>query len=1152
MKRFFSKSPKNPLSTSAVSTPNDIVVDTPALPPPPKPVVPPVPHPRPYDHIAVLPTQDGLLLRPHATHRGEFDHYVRITWGKVPEIEEFQGVPNAGVNWAPAVVVYGIVGILELFTDSYLLVITSTVGRWTHRKVYAVKDVKAIPLGGFQLATSGIPGNSRGSLDEVGNRVKFSEEFEVKVMTPVAVDEVSALDRPPSPASMASVASSISSEHSAAPITKVLANRLLFWNKASKKNDTNTSDVEVPQEAGRPLDDLIHGDMHEPHEYTQLEAKILRQTVKEFAKGEMYFAYDFDITHSLQHKQEQLVKTRKRNALLAELDALDSPANSVANGENIDILAEPLPTLPLWRRVDRKFWWNEHLSKPFIEAGLHSYILPLVQGFFQVASFSIPLDAELVEAGETSQIDVDYIIMSRRSRDRAGLRYQRRGVDDEAHVANFVETETITQVDRENVNHIFSYVQIRGSIPLFWMQSGAGLKPPPQLSPEATHEQNLRALTRHFKRTVPSYGSHTLVNLAEQHGKEGVITNAFREYVKEAQLPDVQYCQYDFHAETKGMKYENISKLITQLEPSFESQGFLWISDQRMLSQQKGVYRVNCIDCLDRTNVVQSAFARHVLNRQLFSVAVLSPSENGRTEMDVVVNDVWANNGDAISRCYAGTSALKGDFTRTGKRDLGGLLNDGINSLARMYTSTFSDWFCQVVIDYMLGFRTLSVFSEFLLKLQSTDPRELIRLSNIRAEAISTCVSRVLEEGESLLSGWTLFSPTGLNTKFGEKFEEKVLLLSRVALYIISFDYNLEKVKVSTRIPLHDIMSITKGSLKLNFQETSRDPLQNAGFIVEWRNLRQRTRVTSYSLHNSAEPPSSPGVPNLTPNNTNKFTGRSSGSSIRPRPLSPLSQASQRRISTSSATATTSSNADKPTAIVPQPAQQSSRASRVPAKDKRRPPPLSRTPSVTAARLSRLLSSVAVYNPAPETTASIGSAGGTSGGGDRKTSLGPGPGRRSPSQSPSPSPGGPGTCFAAFKALPIDPARTRSESSSAGINSGSSNNFIISGGGPSAPATPTAAAFVVEPQQRAPDDLAEAETCREAVDRMVDAIARACVDAHADADSGKGWGKGKGGGDDVGPSVRDGDIVSLAEARKMTSMYAKMEYGVKRLLWLGG
>lgn len=29
-------------------------------------------------------------------------------------------------------------------------------------------------------------------------------------------------------------------------------------------------------------------------------------------------------------------------------------------------------------------------------------------------------------------------------------------------------------------------------------------------------------------------------------------------------------------------------------------------------------------------------------------------------------------------------------------------------------------------------------------------------------------------------------------------------------------------------------------------------------------------------------------------------------------------------------------------------------------------------------------------------------------------------------------------------------------------------------------------------------------------------------------------------------------VGSLTEAQKMTSVYAKMEYGVKRLLWLGG
>jgi len=81
----------------------------------------------------------------------------------------------------------------------------------------------------------------------------------------------------------------------------------------------------------------------------------------------------------LQHKQEQIAKTQKQNVLLAELDALDPSARSVASGEDVDVLAEPLSTLPLWRRVDRQFWWNEHLSNPFIDAGVSAVFAPAVR-----------------------------------------------------------------------------------------------------------------------------------------------------------------------------------------------------------------------------------------------------------------------------------------------------------------------------------------------------------------------------------------------------------------------------------------------------------------------------------------------------------------------------------------------------------------------------------------------------------------------------------------------------------------------------------------------------------------------------------------------------------------------------------------------------
>lgn len=86
--------------------------------------------------------------------------------------------------------------------------------------------------------------------------------------------------------------------------------------------------------------------------------------------------------------------------------------------------------------------------------------------------------------------------------------------------------------------------------------------------------------------------------------------------------------------------------------------------------------------------------------------------------------------------------------------------------------------------------------------------------------------------------------------------------------------------------------------------------------------------------------------------------------------------------------------------------------------------------------------------------------------------------------------------------------------------------------------------------------MAGAATCREAVDLVVERIQSACDDV--------------GGGQ--GAFITEEDVVryvvwrldtqgadsiffkqkSLAEAQRITSVYAKMEYGVKRLLWLGG
>ena len=76
------------------------------------------------------------------------------------------------------------------------------------------------------------------------------------------------------------------------------------------------------------------------------------------------------------------------------------------------------------------------------------------------------------------------------------------------------------------------------------------------------------------------------------------------------------------------MQWQNIAKLIAQYEKELKQQGYLSVDKaKKTLREQTSVVRTNCIDCLDRTNVVQSMVARHILNIQLRDAGLLQPTE---------------------------------------------------------------------------------------------------------------------------------------------------------------------------------------------------------------------------------------------------------------------------------------------------------------------------------------------------------------------------------------------------------------------------------------------------------------------------------------------------------------------------------------------
>lgn len=206
--------------------------------------------------------------------------------------------------------------------------------------VYGIKTVHAIPLSeeratvavnALLLRTSN---NPRPSLlpwtnDDVSpedsptqphapNRaVKFADGDEIKIMTPQPMrkDSLFADLQSYIPSSMSSSGrSSPSSELSqTGPVERTIASRLAFWDRFSKRNKpddfSDSYPVEDPDPSldaimaegrrgpGEVLRDIIAATAPAPttqeETHNQLEDKIVRETIREFSKGGMYFAYNF-------------------------------------------------------------------------------------------------------------------------------------------------------------------------------------------------------------------------------------------------------------------------------------------------------------------------------------------------------------------------------------------------------------------------------------------------------------------------------------------------------------------------------------------------------------------------------------------------------------------------------------------------------------------------------------------------------------------------------------------------------------------------------------------------------------------------------------------------------------------------------------------
>ncbi|XP_026225663.1 synaptojanin-1 isoform X3 [Anabas testudineus] len=357
--------------------------------------------------------------------------------------------------------------------------------------------------------------------------------------------------------------------------------------------------------------------------------------------------------------------------------------------------------------TDNRFFWNQslHLHLKHYGVNCDDWLLRLMCGGVEIRT---------IYAGHKQ---AKACIFSRLSSERAGTRFNVRGTNDDGQVANFVETEQVIFLD----DKVSSFIQIRGSIPLFWEQPGIqkksikgvfmhlhgnrhpnGLDENPHLV--GSHrvklsrgfEANAPAFERHFTALRRLYGKQVIVNLLGSKEGEHMLSKAFQSHLKASEhAAAVKMVNFDYHQNVKGGKADKLhSVLKPQLDKFVEDCGFFYYSGEMGITKtQGGTIRSNCLDCLDRTNSVQAFFALEMLPNQL-EIMGLTGKPQLVARFQEVFRTMWSANGDSISKIYAGTGALDG-------KAKGGKLKDGARSVTRTIQNNFFDSSKQEAIDIL-------------------------------------------------------------------------------------------------------------------------------------------------------------------------------------------------------------------------------------------------------------------------------------------------------------------------------------------------------------------------------------------------------------------------------------------------------------------
>lgn len=316
---------------------------------------PPVaPFPELDHRLEVSARPEGIVVSSLCLNRA-----FKVGWGQqssigpcaVPEATE------AAASNIAKIEARGVLGILQLYTTDYLLLITQTSHAASlpsalltaKRNIWAVRQVLCVPLD-YCAASVAIDKHA-------ADQKRASIPVDGSIESNIEADE---LPHPPS-----------SAVATAEPATRSLTNhKAFYWLPArfsSQPEEHALPPNAILPEQHQPLPEIkphkpsptttsLDSDatsisLKEHQSRANFDNRVVTELTRELQHG-YFLSYDHDPTHSLQQKIK------------------DQPARP---------LDEPLQHMSLSQRADHRFWWNRWISSRLVEAGLDHFVYPVFQ-----------------------------------------------------------------------------------------------------------------------------------------------------------------------------------------------------------------------------------------------------------------------------------------------------------------------------------------------------------------------------------------------------------------------------------------------------------------------------------------------------------------------------------------------------------------------------------------------------------------------------------------------------------------------------------------------------------------------------------------------------------------------------------------------------